>query len=65
MVSQCQNKKMVQARQEDMSKTLGIMNVRDTLSHGDTHMPNMVSQCQSKKKLWAGYESAQTDGQTD
>ena len=28
------------------------MNVRDTLSHGDTHMPNMVSQCQSRKKLW-------------
>ena len=25
----------------------------------------MVSQCQTKKKLWAGHESAQTDGQTD
>ena len=34
-----------------------IMNVRDTSSHGDTTM------CQIK--LWAGHESAQTDGQTD
>ena len=25
----------------------------------------MVSQCQTIKKLWAGHESAQTDGQTD
>ena len=29
------------------------------------HVPNMVSQCQTIKKLWAGHESAQTDGQTD
>ena len=25
----------------------------------------MVSQCQTIKKLWAGHETAQTDGQTD
>ena len=25
----------------------------------------MVGQCQTIKKLWAGHESAQTDGQTD
>ena len=25
----------------------------------------MVSQCQTIKKLWAGHESAQTDGHTD
>ena len=25
----------------------------------------MVSECQTIKKLWAGHESAQTDGQTD
>ena len=25
----------------------------------------MVTQCQTKKKLLAGHESAQTDGQTD
>ena len=41
----------------------GFMNVRDTSSHGDT--PNLVSQCQTIKKLWAGHESAQTDGQTE
>ena len=29
------------------------------------HVPNMVSQCQTIKKFWAGQESAQTDGQTD
>ena len=25
----------------------------------------MVSQSQTQKRLWAGHESAQTDGQTD
>ena len=29
------------------------------------HVPNMVIQCQTIKKLWAGNESAQTDGQID
>ena len=43
---------------------IGIMNVRDILSYG--HVPNMVSQCQTKTKLWAGHESVrQTDRQTD
>ena len=36
------------------------------MSHGDTPMcQNMVSQCQTIKKLWAGHESVQTDRQTD
>ena len=30
-----------------------------------THVQNMISQCQTHKKLCAGHESAQTDGQTD
>ena len=30
-----------------------------------THVANMVSQCQTIKKLWAGHESAQTDGHID
>ena len=51
MVSHCQSKKMLQVRFEDMSKKtfnfnlevkgqrrIGIMNVRDTLSHGDGPM---------------------------
>ena len=29
-----------------------------------THVPNMVSHCQTKKKLWARLESAQTERQT-
>ena len=30
-----------------------------------SHVPNMVSQCQTKKKLWVGHESSQTDGETE
>ena len=30
-----------------------------------THMPNMVSQCQSKNQLWAWHESAQTDWESN
>ena len=29
-----------------------------------THVPNMVSHSQIKKKFWAGHDSAQTNGQT-
>ena len=48
----------------DLEVRIWIMNVRDTSSHGDnTHVPTLVSQCQTIKKLWAGHESAQTDGQ--
>ena len=39
-----------------------IMNVHDTSSYS---VPKMVSQCQSKWKLWARQESAQTDRQTE
>ena len=35
-------------------RRIRIMNVRDTLSHGDRPM---VCQCQSKKKLQGGHEA--------
>ena len=35
------------------------------LSWWYTHVPNMVSQCQTKKKLLAGHKSAQMDRQSD
>ena len=45
---------------------IGIMNVLNTSFHGDRPMFQMFCQCKSnKRKLWAGYESAQMDGQTD
>ena len=46
-------------------RRIRIMSMRDTSSRGDTLCANMVSQRQTKKKLWAGHESAQTIGQTD
>lgn len=39
-----------------------VMNGGDTQSHDD---PNMESQCQSKKKLQAGHESADRSTDTD
>ena len=78
MVGQCENKKSYGPDTKTCQKPykfdlevkvqgpIWIMNVRDTSSHGDnTHVPTLVSQCQTIKKLWAGHESAQTDGQTD
>ena len=38
---------------------------RHIASRWYTNMPNMVIQWQTKTKLWAGHESAQTDGQID
>ena len=41
------------------------MKVRNTSSHGDTPMCQILLANVKPKTLWAGHESAQTDGQTD
>ena len=77
MVSQCQTKQVMGWTQKHVKKPInltlrskfkvasGSWMTRHIVSWWYTHVPNMVSQCQTKKKLYAGHKSAQTDRQGD
>ena len=46
-------------------RRIEIISVHETLSHGDIPCAKYGKPTSDKKKLYSGYESAQTDGQTE
>ena len=42
-------------------QTYFVLVIYGVFYHANWYVPIMVSQCQTKKKLWAGHESRQTE----